>query len=120
MLLVESSFLSSSFRLLFICLGWRIWEESGTGIPKEYIEVYCGGKVGIVDDFKSADIWSNGKRKKKKLYRQDKGQRCQMEAWVEGLKKGSSPISFHEIINVHKTCLMAIESMKNREALKIE
>jgi len=39
---------------------------------------------------------------------------------VEGLKKGTSPIPFHEIVNVHKTCFMAVESMKRREALRIE
>jgi len=102
-------------------IGTIVYTSIGdTGLPKEYIEVYCGGKVGIIDDFGSADIWSKGKRRKKKLSRQDKGQQCQMEAWVEGLKKGTSPIPFHEIVNVHKTCFMAVESMKRREALRIE
>ena len=101
-------------------VGTIVYTSIGdTGLPKEYIEVYCGGKVGVIDDFKSADLWSNGKRKKTKLSRQDKGQQRQMEAWVECLKKGSSPISFSEIINVHKTCFAAIESMKDRETIRI-
>jgi polar amino acid transport system substrate-binding protein len=102
-------------------VGTIVYSSIGdSGLPKEYIEIYCGGKVGIIDDFRTADIWSKGKREKKKSPRQDKGQQWQMDAWVQGLKNGASPIPFHQIVNVHKTCLMAVESMKRRQALMIE
>ncbi len=80
--------------------------------PKEYIEVYCGNSVSVINDFRSMEIWNDGNRKKKKLSKQDKGQSNQIIEWVNGLKSGISPIPVDEIINVHNACLLAIESMK--------
>ena len=88
-------------------------------MPKEYIEVFCENKVGVINDFDSVDLWDNNKRKRKKWFNKDKGQQKQIEAWVKGMQKGESPISIDEIINVHKACIYAVKSIRNREMIII-
>src|SRR5262249_28312820 len=82
-----------------------------TEVPKEHIEVFCGGKVGIIRDFKEAELWSRGKKSRLRWSSQDKGQKRQVEAWVKSLREGATLIPFDQIVNVHKACLAAIDSM---------
>jgi len=86
-------------------------------VPKEYIEVASGGKTGIIHNFENVELWSDKGGKKRKSLTPDKGQKRQIGDWVEGIRKGVSPIPFQEIINVHQACLAAGQSMKNRETV---
>jgi len=90
-----------------------------SGLSKEHVEVFAGGKVGIIHDFLTAELWAGGKQKRARWARQDKGQKIQIEAWVKGLQNGVSPIPLDEILNVHQACLAAIDSFKSGEAVEI-
>jgi polar amino acid transport system substrate-binding protein len=87
-------------------------------LPKEYIEVFAGGRVGIIRDFNSVELWARGKQKRRSWASQDKGQKRQIEAWIAGLREGVSPIPLAEIINVHQACLAAVESLKLGAAVR--
>ena len=89
------------------------------GVSKEYVEVHGGGRTAVIHDFKGVDLWANGKKEQDGSSQQDKGQGQQMKAWVDGLKSGSSPIPFQEIINVHRACLSAIRSMEERKTIHL-
>jgi hypothetical protein len=54
-----------------------------SSIPKERIEVFCGGVVGIVDDWVTLEIGKGGKRKRTRGRRQEKGHREEMRAFVD-------------------------------------
>jgi polar amino acid transport system substrate-binding protein len=82
-------------------------------LPKERIEIHAGEQSVVIEDFKRIEFWAKGKTTQKSWWNQDKGQTQQINAWVEGLKKGSSPIAYEEIINVHRACLGAIRSMRD-------
>jgi predicted dehydrogenase len=90
-----------------------------TGLPKEYVEVFAGGKVGIIHDFKRVELWARGKQHRSHWGKQDKGQRAQMEAWVKGLRDGAAPIPFEQIVNVHQTCLAALDSLNTGFAITV-
>jgi predicted dehydrogenase len=81
--------------------------------PKERIEVSGAGKTAIIEDFRAVELWSNGKRARKSWWSQDKGQREEMQVWVDSLRKGSCPIPLEQIINVHRACFAAMRSIKN-------
>jgi predicted dehydrogenase/threonine dehydrogenase-like Zn-dependent dehydrogenase len=88
-------------------------------LPKEYLEIFAGGRVGIIHDYKRAELWAHGKQKRHRWVKQDKGQQRQIEAWIKGLRAGTSPISFDEISNVHQACLAAVDSLKTGDAVKL-
>ena len=90
------------------------------GVPKEYIEIFSANRSAIIRDFRSVELWSGGKRVEKKWSGQEKGQKQEIDAWINGLKKGESPISFNEIINVHQACLAAIESIRTGQTIKMK
>jgi polar amino acid transport system substrate-binding protein len=88
-------------------------------LPKERIEIHAGERSAVIDDFKKLDLWKDGDVTRKNWWKQDKGQTQQIDAWVEGLKKGSSPIPVEEILNVHRACLAGIRSMREHVAIEI-
>ena len=76
---------------------------------KERIEVFGGGGVGVVEDFRTLEL-SRGGRKQSERARlsQDKGHRAEWEAFLQALKSGGpAPIPFEEIVAVTLATLRA-------------
>jgi predicted dehydrogenase/threonine dehydrogenase-like Zn-dependent dehydrogenase len=65
-------------------------------LPKEHIEVFCGGMVVQIDDFKSLKIFGK-KSKVFKYKRQDKGHAAGVLSFLKSIKEGlECPIPFNE------------------------
>jgi len=89
-------------------------------LAKERIEVFAHGATAIVDDFKELTVYSKGKKKKKKLISQDKGQKEEVKRFVEAILKGTGePIPFKEIHNTSLMTFKIIESIRSGECIKI-
>jgi predicted dehydrogenase len=73
-------------QVTFSCGSVASLQYLGNGdpsIPKERIEVYCGGVVGIIDDFIALEIGQRGKRKRSRRRRQEKGHREEIRFFVD-------------------------------------
>lgn len=68
---------------------------------KERIEVFGGGSVAVLEDFRRLELIRHGtKRTFRSLLRQDKGHRAEWKAFAEAIQNGSAcPIPFEEIGN---------------------
>ena len=89
-------------------------------MPKEYIEVYSAGLIGIIRDFKVLEIHSTGKPRRKKTLVQDKGQACMVKAFIKSIKEGGSPlIPADEIFAVTRTTFAVLESLRTHQAVSL-
>lgn len=71
--------------------------------PKERIEVFCGGRILQLDNFRRLRGYGWPDFKVARLWRQDKGQRALVEAFVAAIRRGGEPpIPFSEIIEVSR------------------
>lgn len=73
-------------QVTFSCGSVASLQYLGNGdpsIPKERVEVFCGGVVGVVDDFFGLQIGKGGKQTRTRGRRQEKGHREEMAAFVE-------------------------------------
>ena len=71
------------------------------GFPKEQLEVFCGGKVLQLDNFRVLRGYGWKGFKKMSLWRQDKGHEAELKAFVAAVENGgASPIPFDEILEV--------------------
>ena len=68
---------------------------------KERIEVFGGGSVAVLEDFRRLELVRGGKKRVfRSLLRQDKGHRGEWEAFIDAIQAGKeSPIPFHEIVS---------------------
>lgn len=88
--------------------------------PKERLEVYGGGNVGTLDDFRELTIFQKGKRSKTKAANQNKGQAPMMAATVEAFRAGAeSPIPFDELTDVMRAVFAARRSIVEGTVVEI-
>ena len=72
--------------------------EGNSALPKERIEIFGDGKSFVIEDFRSATAYENGREKKTKLREQDKGQKDEVRAVCAMVREGKpSPISLEDL-----------------------
>lgn len=80
-------------------------------LSKEYLEVFCGEQSIVIDDFKSIDILSTGKKKSKNSP-QDKGHAKEVALFIKAIKEGKQlPISFQECYNSTKATFDVLDKI---------
>jgi predicted dehydrogenase len=86
--------------------------------PKERVEVFCGERVAVLDDFRTLELVKGGKKMVKRSG-QDKGHLAEMQAFAQAIRTGGQPpIPYDQLIGVTKATFLALESIsKNGEAL---
>jgi predicted dehydrogenase/threonine dehydrogenase-like Zn-dependent dehydrogenase len=79
---------------------------------KERLEVFGGGNVAVLEDFRRLELVRGGKKRVfRSRLRQDKGHRGEFQAFVAAIQSGSeSPIPFPEIVSTMLTTFALEES----------
>ena len=78
--------------------------------PKERLEVFCGGRVLQLDNFRVMRGFGWQGFSKMKLSTQDKGHAGCIAAFIQAVESGSpSPIPFDELAEVSQTCIDLVE-----------
>jgi polar amino acid transport system substrate-binding protein len=86
--------------------------DGAKAMPKEYIEVFGGGRSAQLIDFKEVVLFSGDtERKSIKLGVQDKGQKAMINAWLSSLKSGQECIPYDCLMSTSLATVMAVESM---------
>jgi predicted dehydrogenase len=82
--------------------------------PKERVEVFCGERVAVLDDFRSLETVKAGRKSVKKSS-QDKGHLAEMQAFAQAIRTGGQPpIPYDQLIGVTKITIAAVLSFKDR------
>ncbi len=80
--------------------------------PKERLEVFCGGSVLQLDNFRRMTGYGWPGFKKMNLRTQDKGQKACAAAFVSALRDGGmAPIPFEEIVEVTRATFDAVRAL---------
>ncbi len=80
--------------------------------PKERIEVFCGGSIIQLDNFRKMKGYSWPGFKKMNFRRQYKGHKPTVDAFIKAVKNGeSSPIPFDELYEVSKIAIAVANSI---------
>jgi len=89
--------------------------------PKEYVEVFTGGRVAVLNDWRRLELVANGKRKvTRSLLSQDKGHKDAWRAFLKAVGQGQEPpIPYDQLIGVTRASFAAVESLRNGKPIKI-
>ncbi|MDQ3254751.1 MAG: bi-domain-containing oxidoreductase, partial [Acidobacteriota bacterium] len=95
--------------------------EGDKALAKERIEMFAEGRTFVLDDFRRASAFKNGREEKHKLSNQDKGQADEVRAVcsmvVEG---GPAPISLSELAATTRATFRIRESLRTGQAMDVE
>ena len=81
---------------------------------KERVEVFGGGGVGVLEDFRTLELSRGGRKQtERSRVQQDKGHRAEWTVFLQALRAGApSPIPFDEIIAASLATLRALHSRR--------
>lgn len=83
-----------------------------SAFPKEHLEVFGGGSVGIIDDFRLLELMKGGKPVRVKSANQDKGQKREVLETVDAFRtKGVAPIPFADLVAGMRVIFAARQSV---------
>jgi predicted dehydrogenase/threonine dehydrogenase-like Zn-dependent dehydrogenase len=89
---------------------------------KERVEVFGGGSVAILEDFRRLELVGNGRKKiTRSRWIQDKGHKAEMQAFVDVLRGNiSPPVSFDQIVGSTLATLRLQNSCQTGQPLALD
>jgi predicted dehydrogenase len=87
--------------------------NGGKAFPKERIEVFCGGAILQMDNYRVLQGYGWKGFKKMKLFKQDKGQFACAKAFVDAVREGKpSPIPYEEEMESSRVSIEVAEMLR--------
>ena len=92
-------------------VGTIVYVANGDkSLPKEKLEIFGGGRVGIINDFKSGELHSGTKCKVLKL--EGKGHAQEVQRFLAAVQLGKEyPISFESVYATSKATFKILDSL---------
>ncbi|HYG73893.1 MAG TPA: Gfo/Idh/MocA family oxidoreductase, partial [Planctomycetota bacterium] len=89
--------------------------------PKERVEIFGGGRVAVIDDFRELTTSVDGKQKTAGGWKQDKGHHAEIEAFSNVLARGgAAPIAWSELRTVTLASILAVRSLREGVPFEID
>jgi len=92
--------------------------------PRERIEVFGGGAVGVIDNFRAAAFVQRGRwRRKRSRLGLDRGHRGELEALISAIRaegEGMSPVAFEEYLSTTLTTFAIEQSLRKGTSVNVE
>src|SRR6185369_8926889 len=94
--------------------------EGDKGLAKERIEIFGAGQTFVLDDFRRATLYKDGREDQVALKAQDKGQQEQVRAVCASvLQGGPAPISLDELAATSRATFRALDSLRDRHPFEV-
>ena len=80
--------------------------------PKERVEVFAGGRIGVLDDFRVLELVTETKRNiLRSRFSQDKGHLASWQNFLQSISRSVPPIPYEELLSVTRASFAAVESI---------
>jgi polar amino acid transport system substrate-binding protein len=90
-------------------------------LPKEYIEIFGGGKAAIIDDYRSLALFNGGRKTVSRQGARDKGHKDEMTAWVEAIRSGQpEPVPFDHAVAATRATFAVLKSLSEGQPISVE
>jgi predicted dehydrogenase/threonine dehydrogenase-like Zn-dependent dehydrogenase len=94
--------------------------EGDKGLAKERVEIFGAGRVFVLDDFRRATLYNDGREEQVTLKAQDKGQQEQVhQVCASVLGGGAVPISIDELTATTRATFRVLDSLRERRPFEV-
>jgi predicted dehydrogenase/threonine dehydrogenase-like Zn-dependent dehydrogenase len=89
--------------------------------PKERVEVFCGGRVAVLDDFRTLETVHDGHRQVfRARLRQDKGHTAEWQTFIASLMAGGPPpIPYEHLLGVTRATFSAMNALRDAHYVRV-
>lgn len=90
--------------------------------PRERVEVFGGGAVGVIENFKAATFVRGGRKKSiRNWFSVDRGHRGEVEALLDAIRNGGpAPVTFEEYVYTTLATFAMEESLRQGKAVPVD
>jgi predicted dehydrogenase/threonine dehydrogenase-like Zn-dependent dehydrogenase len=90
-------------------------------VPKEYVEVFGGGRTAQLDNFRRLSMFRDNRRRRQSLFNQAKGHAEEMAAFVNAVRGGTPmPMDLPSIVAVTEATFLIRQSLEQGAAIDYE
>ena len=94
--------------------------EGDKSLAKERVEIFGGGRAFVLDDFRRATLYKDGREEQVALKAQDKGQQEQVRVVCASvLQGGAAPISYDELAATTRATFRVLDSLRERRPFDV-
>jgi predicted dehydrogenase len=94
--------------------------EGDRALQKERVEIFGAGRSYVIEDFRSAAAYRDGRESRTKQRAQDKGQREEVLAVCSALLKGGpAPISLSDLAATTRATFRILDSLRTGEPVRV-
>jgi polar amino acid transport system substrate-binding protein len=94
--------------------------EGDNSLQKEHIEIFGAGKTFVIDDFRSARLYADGREKKETLRQQDKGQPEETRVACAVVAEGRpAPITLRELEATTRATFRVLDSLRTGQPKEV-
>jgi len=87
--------------------------------PKERLEVFCAGRIAVLDDFRALETVWDGRRTEVKRA-QDKGWKDEWLSFASAIRTGGKPpIPYEQLVGVTRATFAAVEALREGQKINI-
>ncbi|MGH9874709.1 MAG: bi-domain-containing oxidoreductase [Pyrinomonadaceae bacterium] len=95
--------------------------EGDRSLPKEHIEIFGEGKTFVIEDFRGAKLYADGREKKETLRQQDKGQAEETRVACAVVAEGKpAPITLQELEATTRATFRILDSLRTGLPRKVK
>ncbi|HEV7798421.1 MAG TPA: bi-domain-containing oxidoreductase [Pyrinomonadaceae bacterium] len=95
--------------------------EGDRSLPKEHIEIFGEGKTFVIEDFRGARLYADGREKKETLRQQDKGQAEATRVACAVVAEGKqAPITLQELEATTRATFRIWDSLRTGQPTKVK
>jgi predicted dehydrogenase/threonine dehydrogenase-like Zn-dependent dehydrogenase len=99
-----------------------LYTAQGPGsFGKERVEVFAGGRVGVLEDFRRLELrGDDGRCRRQKRLRADKGHAAELGAFTDAVRTGGDlPIGIESLFDTTLTSLAAVNSARQHKPIRL-
>jgi predicted dehydrogenase/threonine dehydrogenase-like Zn-dependent dehydrogenase len=94
--------------------------EGDKSLPKERVEIFAAGRSFVLDDFRRATLYKNGREDQVTLKAQDKGQQSQVRQVCKSVLQGTeAPIRVNELAATTRATFRVLDSLRERRPFEV-
>jgi predicted dehydrogenase/threonine dehydrogenase-like Zn-dependent dehydrogenase len=94
--------------------------EGDKALPKERVEIFGAGRSFVLDDFRRATLYKNGREDQVTLKAQDKGQQSQVRQICACVLQGTeAPIRVNELAATTRATFRILDSLRERRPFEV-
>jgi len=93
--------------------------EGDPALAKERVEIFGESRSLLLDDYRSAIMYRDGREKQATLKAQDKGQKDQVKAVCTAVLSGDAPIRLEHLASTTRTTFRILDSLRERARIEL-